>query len=128
MKTQLRSFWLALNLALLGCTMTKAQPMTTVPSHASSSALAALATEYWEKRLLADPIEATFLGDRRFDDRLPDPSPEQDRRERERLAALGDRVRTIEVDKLNDADRVTRASLLGEIDNDLAVRTCAIAD
>src|SRR3954452_5107562 len=120
---------LAVAFALGGCTMTKPTSMSTpVPSRTSSSALAVLAGEYWEKRMQADPIEATLLGDRRFDDRLPDPSPEEDRRETARLRALADRVRAIDLAMLNDADRVTRAALLGEVDNDLAARACAISD
>jgi len=78
--------------------------------------------------MLADPIEATLIGDRRYDDRLPDPSLEADRKERARLEALAERVRAIDAGRLNDADRVTHAALLGEIDNDLAVRACAIGD
>jgi uncharacterized protein (DUF885 family) len=108
--------------------MNKPTPMSTVPSRAPSSALAALAAEYWEKRMQSDPIEATLLGDRRFDDRLPDPSPEEDRRETARLRALADRVNAVDVATLNDADRVTRAALLGEIGNDLTMRACAIGD
>ncbi len=46
--------------------------------HSSSQTLATAAAEYWEKRLQGDPIEATLLGDRRFDDRMPDPSPEEE--------------------------------------------------
>jgi len=76
----------------------------------------------------SDPIEATLLGDRRFDDRMPDPSPEADRRETIRLQALGQRVRAIEVPKLTDEDRITQGALLGQIENDLAVRACAISD
>jgi uncharacterized protein (DUF885 family) len=107
--------------------MTK--PTTPPPSTSpGSSTLGLLASEYWEKRLESDPIEATFLGDRRFDDRLPDPSPEADRKETARLTALGERVRAIDEGSLGDADRVTRAALLGEIDNDLALRACAIGD
>jgi uncharacterized protein (DUF885 family) len=93
-----------------------------------SSELAKLASEYWEKRMQADPIEATLLGDRRYDDRLPDPGVEEDRRQRARLAGLAERVRAIDVARLNDADRVTQAALLGEIHNDLSVRECAIGD
>ena len=41
-----------------------------------SKALAALAKEYWEMRLEAEPLYATVLGDRRFDDRLQDITPQ----------------------------------------------------
>src|SRR5439155_6642970 len=35
-----------------------------------------LANRFWEKILELDPIQATILGDDRYDDRLPDLSPE----------------------------------------------------
>ena len=45
-------------------------------SETSSTRLATLADEYWQAALRADPIAATSIGDRRFDDRVSDPSPE----------------------------------------------------
>ena len=42
---------------------------------APPQALAALATRYWDEHLQAHPLLATEIGDRRFDDRLPDPTP-----------------------------------------------------
>src|SRR5262245_5814354 len=74
-----------------GCRMSQPKTMAAGPgSSMSSPTLAAAAAEYWEKRLQGDPIEATLLGDRRFDDQMPDPSPEADRRETVRLRALAD--------------------------------------
>ena len=90
--------------------------------------LETLAAEYWEKRLEADPIEATLLGDRRFDDRMPDPGPALNQAEISRLQALAARVQSVPVGGLAARDRVTHAALLGEIHNDLRARTCAIAD
>jgi uncharacterized protein (DUF885 family) len=107
-------------------------PATTMPAPAAqppaSTPLADLAAEYWEKRLEADPIEATFLGERRFDDRMPETSQEADRREVARLTALQARVRAVDAAALGDEDRITQAALLGEIENDLASRACAISD
>src|SRR4051812_28580184 len=128
---ELRYAFLLVAMTLGGCKMTArtAMPESRAPSTtAASPALSALAAEYWEKRLEDDPIEATILGDRRFDDRMPDPSPEADRRERARLAALAERVRQLPIANVSDVDRVTRAVLLGEIENDLAQRECALGD
>jgi uncharacterized protein (DUF885 family) len=108
--------------------MARPTAMPTDHLEAPSPALAALASEYWEKRLEADPIEATLLGDRRFDDRMPDPSPEGNAREVQRLEALDRRVRALAPDTLGDVDRITHAALVGEIGNDLAARACAISD
>ena len=67
---------------LASCKMARAMAMpssvlpTPVPSNTPlASQLGQLAAEYWDGRLRADPIEATLLGDHRFDDQLPDPSP-----------------------------------------------------
>jgi uncharacterized protein (DUF885 family) len=91
------------------------------PSH-----LAALAGEYWEGRMQFDPIEATLLGDRRFDDRMPDQSPEALERDVARLEALQRRVAALDGGTLAATDRVTWAALRGEIDSDLALRRCRL--
>jgi uncharacterized protein (DUF885 family) len=128
---RVRDFFGPVILALLigGCRMSQPKTMAGgTGSTVASQTLAAAAAEYWEKRLQGDPIEATLLGDRRFDDRMPDPSPEEDRHETVRLRALAHRVRGIDSKRLLDVDRVTHAALLGEIENDIAVRACAISD
>jgi uncharacterized protein (DUF885 family) len=91
-----------------------------------SAALRALADEYWNQRMEANPLEATEIGDRRFDDRLPDLSPATRDAERERLARLWARVDAVAATELVPVDRVTRALLLGEIDGDLARSTCQL--
>jgi uncharacterized protein (DUF885 family) len=101
---------------------------TFAPDPGSDPTLAALAAEYWDGRLKADPIEATLLGDRRFDDRMPDPAPEANQREMARLQALAVRVKAVTPANLSDEDRVTHAALQGEIANDLRARSCAIFD
>jgi uncharacterized protein (DUF885 family) len=90
--------------------------------------LAGLADAYWQRRLAADPVEATLLGDRRHDDRLPDPSPDANQREIDRLADLATRVRALDPAPLAAVDRVTHGALLGEIENERAVRRCAISE
>ncbi|HZF50104.1 MAG TPA: DUF885 domain-containing protein [Polyangiaceae bacterium] len=95
--------------------------MTTSPS--PSEPLAALADEYWELRLEADPIEATFLGERRCDHRLPDVTEAGRERVIKALSALLDRARAIDAGALSRSDWVTHRALLDELQNDLAVRT-----
>ena len=91
-------------------------------------ALASLATEYWDAHLQARPLEATEIGDRRFDDRLPDNTPAARDREISALTALRARVSAVSVPALSPGDRVTRALLIGEIDTDLALDGCALDD
>ncbi|HXU81290.1 MAG TPA: DUF885 domain-containing protein, partial [Polyangia bacterium] len=81
-----------------------------------------LAAEYWEGRMQADPIEATLLGDRRYDDRMPDQSPEGHQRDIRRLEELLARVNALPPP--SGRDRVTWGSLRGEIESDLALRRC----
>jgi uncharacterized protein (DUF885 family) len=91
-----------------------------------SPELAALAAEYWEKRLQADPIEATVIGDRRFDDRMPDLSPAGFTRESNRLEVLRERVSRVAPASLGGDDRITQALLIGEIDTDLTRAACRL--
>ena len=87
-----------------------------------------LAALYWDTRLRDHPLQATELGDRRFDDRLPDNTPVGRDRELAALAALRERVVSVPAVALPAGDRVTRSLLLGEIDSDLAFGSCALDD
>jgi len=103
----------------------------TPPHHGSqtpASALAALAAEYWDHHLETHPIEATVLGDRRFDDRVPDVTPPARARDATWLEAMRARVRGVDPAALAAPDRVTRAALLGELENDLAWNACALEE
>jgi len=91
-------------------------------------ALAALATEYWDAHLRARPLQATDIGDRRFDDKLPDNTPAARDQEIAALNTLRPRVAAVPAAALSAGDRVTRALLLGEIDADLALDHCALDD
>ncbi|HVY61421.1 MAG TPA: DUF885 family protein, partial [Planctomycetota bacterium] len=84
---------------------------------APSEALARLAAEFWEGCLRADPVMATSMGDRRFDDRLDDNSEAGYEAERARLAAVRERALAIAVETLSPAERLTRAALIAEAGN-----------
>jgi uncharacterized protein (DUF885 family) len=104
-----------------------ASPVAAPPASASpfsDPTVAALAAEYWERRMEADPIEATEIGDRRFDDRMPDLTPAAYDREMARLRELRTRVAAVDTHRLARADQVTLGLLLGEIDADLARGDC----
>jgi uncharacterized protein (DUF885 family) len=121
--------------ALLASCRPIGKPGTQVPEHAGrgprltpDAVLVALAKTYWDERLEADPLEATAIGDRRFDDRLPDASPKARAADRARLQRLRGRVAAVPAQALVPADRVTRALLLGEIDADLSLAACELDD
>ena len=99
-----------------------------VASASPAAELATLAQTYWDERLAADPLEATEVGDRRFDDKLPDLSPEGLAADRARLQRLQARVAAVPAQALSPGDRVTLGLLAGEIDADLARASCELED
>ncbi|MGH8825131.1 MAG: DUF885 domain-containing protein [Jiangellaceae bacterium] len=87
----------------------------------ASDELRAIADEYWEARLEASPLFASFLGDHRYDDRADDLSAEAEQRLRARWVGLRDRLAAVSDTDLDDTDQVTRDLLVDELDD--AVRS-----
>ena len=81
-------------------------------SPVASETLGALAGEYWERTLAWNPLTATLVGDRRFDHRMPDISPEALSLQVSDLAGLEARVREVDPASLTADERVTRLQLL----------------
>src|SRR5436309_13641029 len=83
----------------------------------TNTAVDELANRFWEKILELDPVQATILGDDRFDDRLPDLSPEG----RAKEAALSREVlaeaETIGRDELETEGVITRDMLMAKARN-----------
>ena len=84
------------------------------PTDAASTQLATLADEFWDRLAEAQPLNSTARGDRRFDDRIDDITPEAVGRERRRLEAVAAAARGIPEAALSAADRVTRGALIDE--------------
>ena len=78
----------------------------------ASERLADLASEYWEERMSNDPLLATSLGDRRFDARLPDITPEGRARWRREYDEVVRKCEAIPESGLPPKDRLTRTALL----------------
>jgi Uncharacterized protein conserved in bacteria len=93
---------------------------TSLASGTASQALANLAEEFWQGNLFANPVEATSLGDRRYDDRLDDITPEGIAREKARLQNLLARAQAVRPEELSEADRITRTALISEVESQLA--------
>lgn len=90
-----------------------------------SNHLAKLARRYWDATLEFDPIFATYVGDRRFDDRLDDRSDPALDAQGSRLGAIRAEVEAIAADAdaaadLGPEDRITRSALLAQIRRDRA--------
>ena len=81
----------------------------------TDTALERLAADYWEAWLRRHPTYATAIGDRRFDDRLEDASPEADADWRAQLEEFGDRLAAVD-----PGDGVTHAALLEALGTDHA--------
>ncbi|HEX6578317.1 MAG TPA: DUF885 domain-containing protein [Jiangellaceae bacterium] len=87
----------------------------------ASDHLRVIADEYWEAKLEASPLFASFLGDHRYDDRADDLSAETEQRLRSRWVELRDRAAAVVVGDLDETDTVTRELLVDELDD--TVRT-----
>jgi uncharacterized protein (DUF885 family) len=77
-----------------------------------AAALAELAQRFWDGEMAAEPIAATALGDRRFDDRLRDNGPGAADAEIARVEAILGEARRIPADTLSTEDRITRDELI----------------
>jgi uncharacterized protein (DUF885 family) len=86
---------------------------TTTPS----ATLRALGDRFWEQFLEAHPTWATVIGDRRFDDRLDDPSQAGIAARLVWLDEIAAGARAIEPERLNATERVTRQMLEDEAAN-----------
>src|SRR6266536_3726030 len=73
----------------------------------AATALAQLADEYWEGVLRRNPTLATFFGDYRYNDRLPDIGPRGRQQEEAELRAVLDRLEPLRAAQLDTEDRIT---------------------
>jgi uncharacterized protein (DUF885 family) len=92
----------------------------TPPEPTSSDVLRDLADRYWEARLEASPLFATFLGDHRYDDRVDDLSAEGEARHRATWVGFRAEAQAVDPDGLDETDRVTRQLLIEEIGDAVA--------
>jgi uncharacterized protein (DUF885 family) len=76
-----------------------------------SAALRQLADEYWEGVLRRAPTLATFLGDYRYNDRLPDIGPDGRAEERADLQGIEERLEMLDVEQLELEDRISASML-----------------
>ncbi|MGP8057434.1 MAG: DUF885 domain-containing protein [Nitrososphaerales archaeon] len=90
--------------------------------------LSTLAKEYWEARLAEEPILATSIGDRRYDDMLRDITPEGRLEVQKQYESMLQRCRSISADALSDADRLTLTALLVDARAQLDYLSCGLDD
>ncbi|MEZ5179206.1 MAG: DUF885 domain-containing protein [Acidimicrobiales bacterium] len=85
-----------------------------------AAALRDLADRYWEARLEASPLFATFLGDHRYDDRVDDLSEAGEADQRARWVALLGEARALDASGLDETDAVTLGLLVQELEDNVA--------
>jgi uncharacterized protein (DUF885 family) len=90
--------------------------------------LRALAKEYWDARMSNEPLFATALGDRRFDGKLPDISPEGRALIREQYETVLERCREIPETGLTNDDRLTWMALLVDVASARDYYSCDLDD
>ncbi|NLD75569.1 MAG: DUF885 domain-containing protein [Acidimicrobiales bacterium] len=78
-----------------------------------------LAERYWEHRLEASPLFASFLGDHRYDDRADDLSEEAEAAQRTTLEGFLAEARSISADALDETNRTTHGLLIGELEESI---------
>jgi uncharacterized protein (DUF885 family) len=90
--------------------------------------LSTLAREYWEARLAEEPLLATSIGDRRYDDLLRDITPEGRLRVQRRYESIQRRAKSISGETLSGADRLTLTALLVDVRGMLDILSCGLDD
>jgi uncharacterized protein (DUF885 family) len=93
-----------------------------------SEALGRLVVDYWQQRLGDEPLMATALGERRYDGRLPDISPEGRAAIRRRYEEVVLRCETIAEDALAPPERLTRTALLVDARSQIDYGLCDLDD
>jgi uncharacterized protein (DUF885 family) len=88
---------------------------TPPPAPAADATFNALASEFLEGFLTREPVQATNLGDHRFDAHWPDPSAEGDARARAFLLSIRTRLTTVPSAALSDQNQVDARILLDQI-------------
>jgi len=79
-----------------------------------------LARDYWDLVLAADPVNATAIGERSFDHRLRDISPEALDKLAGAYRAILDQAERLDPDALTQAGRITLTCLRFQLRSDLA--------
>ncbi|HRW37291.1 MAG: DUF885 domain-containing protein [Acidimicrobiales bacterium] len=86
----------------------------------ANDALRDLTDRYWEARLEASPLFATFLGDHRFDDQVDDLSEAGDAERRASWAGFLAEAEALGDEGLDETDRVSRRLLVEELGDAIA--------
>src|SRR4051812_35285692 len=81
----------------------------------SSAQLRDLADRYWDARMVASPLFASFLGDHRYDDRADDLSAEAEARQRDTWGQLLTEAEALDSSGFDETEDVTHQLLIREL-------------
>ncbi|HST66750.1 MAG TPA: DUF885 domain-containing protein, partial [Mycobacteriales bacterium] len=90
--------------------------------------LAGLADRAWATSMAAEPLNATLLGERDWDGRLADNTPAGRAAVLDGFAEVSALTAAVPVDGLDQAERTTRAALLGFVRTEVALQIPGYAD
>ena len=86
--------------------------------------LRALLIEHWDQSMRMQPVFATTLGDHRYDDKIPDVSPEGLKKERTFRKVMLGHAEAIPEGDLSKADRVTLSLFKEQLRSQLSAEVC----
>ena len=109
-----------LSVTFAGCDRGSAE--TTTP--AMPSDLSALSDRFWDAYLSWNPLQATYLGEHRLDDRVRDISPAGREARRREVAALSNALAAIDFAAQSAEDRLTYLALDHQLQGQIAQQTC----
>jgi uncharacterized protein (DUF885 family) len=95
---------------------------------ADSKSLTSLADEYWQALMQNEPVYATSLGDRRYDSRLPDITPQGTAQEEKQYESFLDRAKQIRPENLSSSDKLTRTAFVFELQAQLDHLRCHLEE
>jgi uncharacterized protein (DUF885 family) len=93
-----------------------------------SQLLMEITREYWQAFLTNEPVYATSLGDRRYDDKLPDKSPEGLTRVEKQYTLFLERTKQINGNNLSVSDSLTLIALKVELESQLDYLRCHLEE
>jgi uncharacterized protein (DUF885 family) len=87
-----------------------------LPETGASKQLATLADEYWQIRMINEPLYTTALGDRRYDDQLPQITPQALTQKEGQYASILQRAHDFPKRSLSAKDQLTMAALFVDVE------------
>lgn len=118
-----RAPWIAA-LGILASSACSAPPVTGGDAEVRSRELAEVAEGFWSWYLEWHPLEATYVGERTYNDRVPDITPQGREERRQSTTAFVDALAAIDPDTLGPDDRLTYLALEDELGSELARQVC----